>query len=57
MVSCQRALPDMLTHGRYDPFGRIPSMYHGSPRGLVVWNNHSPILRWLVNLDNLDNIF
>ena len=23
----KRALPAMLTHGRYDPFGRIPSIY------------------------------
>ena len=40
MVSCQRSLPAMLTHGRWDPFGRIPSICGNEctrGRGQLFW--------------------
>ena len=46
MVSWQRSLPAMLTHGRQGPFGRIPSIYA------------AVCIDALINIDfNIDNFF
>ena len=36
MVSCQKALPAMLTHGKWNPFGRIPSIHRHKYRDLYI---------------------